>query len=485
MESKIEALAVVNRLSLRMAATVALSLTMLGSAPAYSADLTPEQTQKIAVDAYIYGYSLVTSDITMNAFINTSEPNPRTFQAPLNQLVNIPKYPPADYKGVTAPNADTLYTAAFMDVKKEPLLFSYPDMKDRYFLFPIYNQYTDVIAAPGKRTLGTGSQTIAIVGPEWNGKLPAGVTQVVKSPTNTAFMIGRVYSDGTEADYAEVNAAQKEFKLVPLSAYGKPYTPPKGKINPDAPKVTEKVRDIIGAMDAQTYFDTMTKSMLQNPPLLPQDQAIVEEIAKIGIVPGKPFNISDLSAENQAAVSKAMKVATAQIADQQKIGNKVVNGWLLTSGTGRYGNNYLWRAAVSEFGWGANMSNDAIYPSTKTDDTGAPLNGKNVYTVHFAKGETPPALGFWSITMYDSSYFFYPNPQNKLTESMRDKPESNPDGSMDLYFSNVKPATVPEANWLPAPADNFILMMRLYWPKETAPSILDGTWSPPLVKMVR
>jgi hypothetical protein len=137
---------------------------------------------------------------------------------------------------------------------------------------------------------------------------------------------------------------------------------------------------------------------------------------------------------------------------------------------------------VSAFGWGANLDKDAIYPSTKVDSDGATLTGTNTYTVHFAKGETPPVDGFWSITMYDSSYYFYPNPLNKLTVSMRDKPALNTDGSLDLYFSHVKPDNVPQANWLPAPSDQFILMMRMYWPKETPPSILDGTWSPPPVK---
>jgi len=137
---------------------------------------------------------------------------------------------------------------------------------------------------------------------------------------------------------------------------------------------------------------------------------------------------------------------------------------------------------VSAFGWGANLDKDAIYPSTKVDSDGATLTGTNTYTVHFAKGETPPVDGFWSITMYDSSYYFYPNPLNKLTVSMRDKPALNTDGSLDLYFSHVKPDNVPQANWLPAPSDQFILMMRMYWPKETPPSILDRTWSPPPVK---
>ena len=183
----------------------------------FASNLTPQEAKRIAVDAYIYGYPLMTSDVTEKAFINTRSPNPLTLQAPLNQFVNIPKYPPADYKGVTAPNADTLYSAAFMDVSKEPLVLSYPDMKGRYFLFPIYSQWTNVIASPGKRTLGTGPQAIAITGPNWHGRLPSGVREV-KSPTNTVFTLGRVYANGTPQDYAAVHAAQKAFRLVPLSA---------------------------------------------------------------------------------------------------------------------------------------------------------------------------------------------------------------------------------------------------------------------------
>jgi hypothetical protein len=450
-------------------------------ASAQAADLSPEEAKKIAIDAYIYGYSLMTSDVTEKAFTNTTAPNPETFQAPLNQLVNIPRYPAADYKGVTAPNADTLYTGAFLDVSKEPILLSYPDMHGRYFLFPIYSQWTNVIAAPGSRTLGTGAQTIAIIGPEWHGILPSGITQEVKSPTNTVFIIGRVYADGTPEDYAAVNAAQKEFKLVPLSSYGKPYTPPAGTIDPKAPSVKEKVRDIISAMDTQTYFNAMAMSMAINPPVLPEDAPTVAEMAKIGLVPGMPFDLSKLSPADQAVLADVGKVAFEQIAGEQTKGNKVVNGWLLTSGTGNYGTRYLWRAGVSAFGWGANLDKDAIYPSTKDSD-GAPLVGANTYIIHFAKGETPPVDGFWSITMYDSSYYFYPNALNKLTESMRDHPVLNTDGSLDLYFSHDKPANAPQANWLPAPSDQFILMMRMYWPKGTPPSILDGTWSPPPVK---
>jgi hypothetical protein len=468
---------------LLIAAAVA-ALVGLTAGPSVADDMTPQEAQKIGVDAYIYGYSLITSDVTRAAFTNVKAPNPRTFQAPLNQFVSLPKYPPADYHGVTAPNADTLYSGAFIDVSKEPIVLSYPDMHGRYFLFPIYSEWTNVISAPGKRTLGTGPQTIAITGPTWQGTLPEGITQQVKSPTGSVFIIARVYAEATEEDYAAVNVLQEQFKLVPLSSYGKPYNPPTGTIDPKAPSVKDIVRDFISAMDTQTYFSMMAKSMALNPPVLPEDAPIVAEMAKIGLVPGQPFDLSKLPPDVQKALVDVGKTAYALIAEQQKKGGKTVNGWLVTSGTGAYGTNYLWRAAISAYGWGANLSKDAVYPNTKADSDGAPLVGTNTYVVHFAKGETPPADGFWSITMYDSEYYFYPNPLNKLTVSLRDHPTFNPDGSLDFYFSHEKPANAPQANWLPAPPAQFILMMRIYWPRETPPSILDGTWSPPLVKKV-
>jgi hypothetical protein len=157
---------------------------------------------------------LITSDVTGAALINVEAPDPKTFQAPLNQFVSLPKYPPTDYHGVTAPNADTLYSGAFIGVSKEPIILSCPDMHGRYLLFPIYSMWTDVIGAPGKRTLGTGPQTIAITGPTWQGTLPQGITQQVKSPTGSGFTIGRVYAEATAEDYAAAANARAKVGRV-------------------------------------------------------------------------------------------------------------------------------------------------------------------------------------------------------------------------------------------------------------------------------
>jgi hypothetical protein len=447
--------------------------------------MTEQEAASIATDAYIYGYALVTTKITGLAFTNTIKPDPSTFQAPMNQLVNQPEYPAATYHGVTAPNADTLYSAGYLDLAREPVVLSYPNMGKRYFLFPIYDAWTNVIYSPGSRTKREPAQNILIAGPSWHGSVPVGMT-LVKSPTNMAFIIGRVYSDGTPSDLAKVHALQRRFRLAPLSAHGKPYTPHPGQTGgPYTPK--EIVRGVIAKMSTSEYFNFMTEAMKESPPVLPRDAPIVSKMARIGIVPGKQFTMSQLSPEIQKALENVPQTVNALFVSMESSGlGKAVNGWQIPGVCGKYGANYRMRAAVSAFGWGCNLPQDAVYPMAKVDDAGKPLTGTNTYVIHFIKGETPPVQGFWSITMYDKQYYFYPNPLNKLTLSTRNKLKYNADGSLDLYFSHLQPAGVAEANWLPAPADDFILCMRLYWPRTSPPSILppsNPSWVPPPVKM--
>ncbi len=462
---------------------VALAVFGLTCSPAVAqGTLSPAQSEKIAKDAYIYGYSLVTSELTRLATINTAEPNPETLQAPMNDIVSVPAYPPATYKGVTAPNADTLYTAGFFDLSKEPLVFSYPNMGKRFFLFPMYDEWTDVIGVPGTRTMGDDAQNILLSGPSWHGSVPPGMHHV-KMPTNVMFIIGRVYCDGSAADLQAVHALQAQFKIVPLSKFGQAYTRPSGTPGSKySPK--DVVRDVIASWSTSEYFNFMTKAMVDNPPVLPRDAAMVAEMAKIGIVRGKPFDASKLNPEARTAIASLPKEIVSQLAVLKKSEGTVVNGWLIPAAAGSYGANYTARAAVSAFGWGANLPQDAIYPYAPGGN--APeLQGAHTYKVHFAKGQTPPAKGFWSITMYDDRFYFYPNALNKLTVSMRNHPKFNADGSLDLYFSHTQPSGVAQSNWLPAPAGEFILMMRIYWPNSNPPSILNKSWIPPPLTMTK
>lgn len=432
----------------------------------------------LATDAYIFGYPLVTMEMTRRIMTNVAEPVGT--RAPMGQIIKLRNYPDAAFKDVTAPNADTLYTTAFFDVGKEPWVLSIPDMKDRYFLMPMLDGWTTVFQVPGKRTTGTGAQTYAITGPGWKGTLPDGVKEY-KSSTSIVWLLGRIYCTGTPEDYAAVHKLQDEFRLVPLSAYGKSYTPPAGKIDPSI-DMKSAVRDQVNRMDAVSYFTLLCELMKTNPPS-EADAAQLARFASIGIVPGQSFDASKLKAD---FANRIPDIAFDRIMLQFKINKAITqqNGWAFTTKTGIYGTDYLMRALITAIGLGANRPQDAVYPTSKADAEGHKYNGANKYVMRFPKGHLPPAEGFWSLTMYDDKYFFVNNPLNRYSISARQNLQTNPDGSTDLYIQKDSPGKDKESNWLPAPAGDFILMLRMYWPSETDPSIISGSWTiPPAQKI--
>ena len=432
----------------------------------------------LATDAYVFGYPLVTMEMTRRVITNAAKVEGT--HGPMGQIIKLRQYPDASFRDVTAPNADTLYTTAFFDVGKEPWVLSLPDMKDRYALFPMLDGWTNVFQVPGKRTTGTNAQTYAITGPGWNGTLPAGVKQY-KSPTSLVWLLGRIYCTGTPEDYAAVHALQDQCKLVPLSAWGKDYTPPPGKVDPSIDMKTA-VRDQVNRMDAVEYFTLLAQLMKTNPP----SAADAEEVARyaaIGLVPGQDFDASKLKAD---FAKRIPGIAFDRIMLQFKVGKSIrnINGWMFDSVTGIYGTDYLNRAFVTAIGLGANRIQDAVYPTSQKDEHGSDYTGANKYVMHFPKGQLPPTQGFWSITMYDANYFFVANPINRYSISPRQNLKSNPDGSVELLIQKESPGFDKESNWLPAPDGKFVLMLRMYWPNETAPSIIDGTWTIPPVRKV-
>ena len=436
-----------------------------------------EEAVSIATEAYIYGYPLVTMDMTRKQLTNVAAPGGS--RAPMGQLNLLRTYPAVDDHAVTAPNADTLYTTTWIDVSKEPWIFGIPDMGDRYYLMPMLDGWTDVFQVPGKRTTGDKAQKYAITGPGWSGTLPAGVTEY-KSPTALVWILGRIYCTGTPEDYKAVHALQDKFSLVPLSSYGKPYTPLPGEVDDNFDMKTA-VREQVDAMDTAAYFNYLAKLMKTNPPSA-DDAPMVAKMAKIGLVPGQDFDPGKLGTFDKEVIKGVPKLAQVKIMEYFKEAGKPVNGWMFTTKTGIYGTDYLQRALITAIGLGANRPQDAVYPTGEKDADGKDFDGASKkYVVHIDKGQMPPADGFWSITMYDAGYFFVPNPINRYTVSSRNKFVTNADGSVDLYLQADSPGKAKEANWLPAPKAKFIPMLRLYWPKENPPSIIDGTWKPPAV----
>lgn len=443
--------------------------------------VSKEEAQKIAEDAYIYGYSLITTEVTRVQMSNVAKPD--GLQAPTGSFTNIRRYPPADFRGVSAPNADTLYSIAWVDLT-EPQVFSHPDMGERFYLFELTDLWMKDFNTPGKRTAGGAAANYLLTGPGWQGQVPAGMKHI---PVETVYMVilGRIYANGTDEDYKKVNALQDQLKLTPLASWGKnfEYKAPPVDPNPGF-SMTAKPQEVINNMDISTYFNLMAKLMGRAAPPAAEDAPILARMAKIGLIPGKPFDISKLDSNIQAALKDAGKSAMALINANQKRMGEEKNGWVITKGLGVYGTDYLKRAVVAAFGWPANLEKDAVYPYTFEDSSGDKLSGANKYTITFPKGLTPPVNGFWSITMYeiDNGWWFVPNPLNKFNVSERNNLKYNPDGTLTLYFQNESPGKDKESNWLPAPKKEFLLMMRMYWPKENNPTILNFSWLPPKVE---
>jgi hypothetical protein len=473
---------------IRYAAISSLLLSLViagcGSGSKVTQDVKEVAAFETAKDAYVYAYPLITMEFTRRASTNVAAPV--GMFAPMGQFAKLRQYPDASFNTITAPNADTLYTVLWLDVSKEPWVISIPDLKGRYALFPMLDGWTNVFQVPGKRTTGTGAQKYAITGPGWSGTLPVGVTEY-KSPTAMVWLLGRIYCTGTPEDYKAVHAVQDQMTAVPLSSYGKPYTPAPGTVDASLDTKTA-VRDQVNAMDAASYFKLFAQLLKTNPPTA-DDAPMVAKLAKIGIVPGQDFDISKLDPGVASGVAKAPKPAQDRISAWMKeslvAGDaKLENGWSFTTKTGLYGTNYLQRALITWFGLGANRPQDAVYPTSEGPELIQKYNGANKYVLHFNKGELPPVDGFWSLTMYNAKYFFVDNPLNRYNVSQRNKFNLNADGSTDIYIQADSPGKDKESNWLPAPKDDFVLMMRLYWPKEKAPSILDGSWKIPGVKKV-
>jgi hypothetical protein len=432
-------------------------------------------TSDAATDAYIFGYPLVLMDLTRQAMTNFAKPGENG--APINQLGNKRTFPePAD-TAVVSPNADTLYSFAFLDLTREPMLLSVPETGKRYYLMQMLDAWTNVFAAPGTRTTGSGKCDFAIVGPTSKGALPDDV-KVIKSPTSMVWIVGRTQTNGKE-DYAAVHAVQDQYKLTPLSAWGKPGTAAgSAPVDPSVDMKTPPVEQI-AHMDANTFFSRLNALMKSNPPAAVDAEAL-KRFAPLGVAPGKTFDLKKLDPAVAKNLEEGVSSGLAKIvAEAKKPRGKVINGWEFMTDVGSYGTNYLWRAIVALIGLGANLPGDAVYPRATKDAGGAPLTGANDYAIRFAKGQLPPVCAFWSITLYNSRQFFVPNPLNRYAIGDRDKLKFDDDGSLYIYIQNQSPGKDKESNWLPAPKDSFGLFMRLYWPKK---EILEGAWKPPAVE---
>jgi hypothetical protein len=445
-----------------------------GPSPARAADtISGHDAHAIGVAAYVYFYPLVTMDLTRKQLTNVTKAE--GIHGPMNTFASLAAFPPADMKIVVRPNFDTLYSSAWLDLTKEPMVVSVPDTHGRYYLLPMLDMWTDVFASPGWRTTGTQTGDYAVVPPGWTGSLPASVARI-EAPTPYVWIIGRTKTDGPQ-DYNAVHQVQAGFKVTPVSHWGMTPEPVLGTVDPGVDmKTPPKVA--VDTMPAGRFFSYAAEILKLQPPHI-TDQPVVAQMRRIGIERGKNFDIDKIDPAIKGALESVPEDALKLMAWKVRSLARVENGWSMNTDTmGVYGNYYLKRAIVTQLGLGANVPEDAIYPINLADAEGKPLDGTSAYVLHFAKGTTPPASAFWSITLYDTDGYQVGNSLNRFAISSWMSFKFDPDGSLDLYFQNASPGADKETNWLPAPKGPFNLTMRLYAPESDA---LTGRWNPPPV----
>lgn len=424
------------------------------------------------VQAYVYAFPLVVMDLTRE--VSTAVPAPGYVTAPANRFAVMTHYPDPSFKVIPRTGLDTLFAIAWADLDAKPLVLSVPDTGGRYYVIALFDMWSNVFGSIGKRTTGTGAGDFLIAGPGWEGTPPPDITQTFRSPTRYVWVNAQMQADGSK-DYEAVNALQKQYRLTPLSRWGRPFTPPAEV--PVDPAVDTKTPPLeqVRRMDAAAFFGRFARLMKDNPPA-PADGPMVNKLKKLGIGPGEDFDFDRLAPHQAKALTRAMGAYGLLEKGVQKL--KTVDGWIvMPKNFADYGTDYMTRAGIALIGLGGIRPPDILYPAAFLDADGSPLDGANRYTLHFDKGQTPPARVTWSVSMYDPQGFYVPNVIDRYNLAAWMPLRHNSDGSLDLYVQAESPGKKKEANWLPAPESGpFNLVMRIFWPEQAA---LDGTWRPP------
>jgi hypothetical protein len=437
-----------------------------------------EQTKAIAEEGFIYGLPLVMNYAVMNEFAVDKKSS--QFKAPFNELHNDHNVATPEDTAVITPNSDTPYSFLWVDLRAEPMVVSVPAVdKKRYYAVQMIDGNTYNYGYIGSRATGNDAGDYLIVGPDWKGEKPAGIKKVFTSTTPFGLTLIRTQLFNA-ADMPNVEKVQAGYKAQPLSQFLKQPAPPAAPKIDFVPATTAGIKD--------NFFEYLDAALQFVPPSA-EDKDVRAKLASIGVGQGKTFAFKDLSLEHKAAVLLGMKEGDAKIDQHLSSGTKVINGWNVSALFGDrdfYKSNWLLRAGSAKGGLFGNDAAEAMYPYTRIDSAGATLDtSKHNYTITFPAGQLPPVNAFWSVTMYDGkSQLLVKNPINRylINSPMVPAMKKNADGSLTLYIQKDSPGKAREANWLPAPNDTVYLVNRLYWPKDTPPSILppgEGTWQPP------
>lgn len=437
-----------------------------------------EDVKQIAEEGFIYGLPIVMNYAVMNEYAVNKDSG--QFKAPFNQILNEHRVFTYKDTAIVTPNSDTPYSMCWLDLRAEPIVLSVPAVEaGRYYSVQLTDGNTYNYGYIGVRATGNEAGDYLVVGPDWKGETPAGIKGVFRSSTPFSLVIFRTQLFNPE-DMPNVIAVQNGYKVRPLSEFLNQPAPPAAPAVDFLPATTAGIK--------ANFFEYLDAA-LEFIPETPENSAIRAKLATMGVGPGKTFALKDLSLEHKAAVLFGMEQGEAKVKKYLDAGMKDINGWKVGSLFGDaafYSGDWLKRAAAAQGGIYGNDAVEAMYPMTRVTATGETIDtSKHNYTLTFPAGQFPPVNAFWSVTMYDGkTQFLIENPINRylINSPMLPGMKLNDDGSLTLYIQKDSPGPDKESNWLPAPNGTAYLVMRLYWPKTEAPSILppgEGTWAPP------
>ena len=444
--------------------------------------MTKAYVQMVGRMAYMWGWALVNHNNRYEGAGKAAEPRMVMGGMPVGygRLTMLTGYMSPQEKIIEVPNQDVVYGVAYVDLDKEPIVFQVPDFGDRFWVYALYDARTDEFSRVGK-AYGTKPGFYLMVGPNWKGETPPGITAVVRSSTTVVMGVPRIFMNDTPEDRAAILPLISQVNFYPLSEFdGKMKIEDWSKI-PQAPPIwPANQKTEVQQVNPETFFDELPAVMKRVPPL-PGEEALYNWIGSVLE-----------AAKTDPAVKQTLK-ETAVAAERELItwvlmpwylqGVPAGNGWNSPVNNAHWGTDYLNRTATARSNMYENRAEETKYIYNDNDAQGKQLEGRNTYALTFAKGQVPPVQGFWSLTLYDQWHFFYPNGLKRYSLGTKNKDLSyNADGSLTLYAGAKSPGKDKENNWLPAPNGPFSLLIRAYWADQ---AILDHSWKPPVVTMLK
>jgi hypothetical protein len=428
--------------------------------------LTSAKARLLGADAFVFGFPLLLMTATMRAAVGENGTGP-------NRYVHLRRFPDPSTKTIVGANTDTLYSLAWLDLGSRPLLLGIPDTGGRHYLISLLDAWTNAFASFAPRRFGGGGARLAIVGPGWRGRLPEG-THRIHAPTNVALEILHLHAHG-RGDLEASLRIQEQLTMAPLDAPGPAVLADSSAVDAPASDPLPAAHRAIMEMDAPRFFAELAAQMRANP-AASADQATIDRLAEIGIHPGGALDWAALPEATREGLAAGVEDGKGMVASASA--SEAEAGWrALHAGADSYGTDYLRRARVANFAFGASRPEDAVFPLSTTDSAGRPLSGAHCYRLCFDAGELPHVDGIWSLAVYDMDQLLVSNPIDRYALGSRDDLALGADGSLEIIVQRVAPSE-RKANWLPAPDGDFYLMLHLYEPDER---VLGGAWAPPSI----